>query len=184
LAIESGATGMVLMHGVQNFPTKIESLNIARLKYLKKNFPGLPCGYADHTDAEDDFSKTVDLIAVGLEANLIEKHITLDRSKKGIDYQAALEPAEYIEFVSRIHTAYKAFGTDIEQEFTESDLKYRKFQKKSIVAAKDLKAGDTINRDVVEFLRNDVPGIAPKELKSLIGKSVKKDIKKFQNIEL
>lgn len=182
LAEESGAKDIILMHGVQNFPTEINNLNISRLRFLKENFSNIPCGYADHTDAEDEFSKVVDLVAVGLEANLIEKHITLDRSGTGIDFQAALEPQELRAFVSRIQCAYRAFGNDSKQEFTDSDLRYRKFQKKSIVAGRDLKPGERITRNDVEFLRNDNPGVPPIEMGHFIGKTVKNSILKYQNI--
>ena len=181
-AQKSGTQNIVLMHGVQNFPTQIESLNIGRLKLLKKEFPDVPCGYADHTDAKDPFSRVVDLIAIGLEANLIEKHITLDRTQEGIDFQAALEPSEFSEFVVRIRTGFIAFGSQIETDFTQSDLKYRKFQKKSVVAARELLVGMNIRREDVTFLRNDVPGLAPSAFKSLEGKTLNRNIKKFQNI--
>lgn len=184
IAESVGAENIILMHGVQNFPTAVENLCIARIRLLKKVFPYLSVGYADHTAGDDEFSQLSDLIAIGLEANLIEKHITLSRQEKGIDYQAALEPLEFSNFVKRIHKAYKAFGDDLIHPFSESDLRYRKFQKKSIVANADLKCGQEIHPSDLIFLRNSEPGISPKEMGILIGKKVIRDISKFQNINL
>lgn len=172
----------ILMHGVQNFPTQIADLNIARVSLLKKLF-NCPVGYHDHTDAELEFSKYVDLIAVGAGANVIEKHITLDRSEKGTDYQAALEPDEFNLFVDTVKTAFVALGNNPLTPLNESDFKYRTFQKKSIVAAVDLKEGETISRDKVSFLRNLTNGLAPNQFSNLEGKKVIKDISAFDNID-
>lgn len=180
---EFGAENVVLMHGVQNFPTAKEDLNINRLELLRKEFPNIPVGYADHTDGDNPFSQVVDLLAVAKGVALIEKHITLDRSQKGIDYQAALEPEEYINFVERIRNGFVALGTKEELPFTASDLKYRKFQKKSVVAARDISAGEVLKREDVLFIRNVEPGIPPKDFNLIEGKTITVGIDRFQNID-
>lgn len=179
---DHGARNVVLMHGVQNFPTKNIDLNIARIELIKNTFPNIPVGYADHTDGDDPFGKIIDLLAVGMGAAVLEKHITLSRAAKGIDYQAALEPSEFTEYVKTIQKGFEAMGKAEVKPFSESDLKYRKFQKKSIVASKDLKAGETISRDKVRFLRNSIPGIAPIELDKLENKKLRSDKNTFENI--
>lgn len=179
---ENGARDIVLMQGVQNFPTLNKDLNIARINLLKSVFTDVPVGYADHTDGDDEFGNVIDLVAVGLGASVLEKHITLSRAAKGIDYQAALEPSEFKQYVNTMHKGFEALGVSEIKPFSESDLKYRKFQKKSIVAAENLEAGDVITRDKVRFLRNEVPGIAPIELDKVLNKTLKHSIKKFDNI--
>lgn len=181
LAQEAGAQEVVLMHGVQNFPTATEDLNIAKIDLLRTEF-GVPVGYADHTAGDDPFGKIVDLVAIGLGANVLEKHITIDRSEKGIDYQAALEPEEFKLYVANMKRAYVAFGSREIKPFTESDLKYRKFQKKSVVAARDLAAGEALTRNDVSFIRNTNPGVPPVEFPTLEGKRTKRPIKAFENI--
>ncbi len=184
IAAQNGAKDIVLMHGVQNFPTDVPNLNIARINLLKREFPRVPVGYADHTNADDPFSKIVDLVALGFGACLIEKHITLNRSEKGIDYQAALEPHEFKLWVETLRKAHLAIGTSDVKPFSESDLKYRKFQKKSIVAARDISAAETINRNAVQFLRNSQPGLPPTFLNEILSKKSRRAIKRFENINL
>ena len=179
---DNGAEEVILMHGVQNFPTQNKDLNIKRIALLKSVFDSYPVGYADHTDGDDEFGNVIDLLAVGLGANVLEKHITLSRKDKGIDYQAALEPEEFKKYVKDIHRGFEALGTTEIKPFTESDLKYRKFQKKSIVAARDLKEGEVIDRKAVRFLRNEVPGIAPIEFERIDGLKLSKPILKFDNL--
>lgn len=181
MAVANGAQQIILMHGVQNFPTKTEDLNIRRVKYLQDKF-GIPVGYHDHTDGSDAFAPIVDLVAIGMGAHVIEKHITIDRSEKGIDYQASLEPEEFRAFVANIRRAEIALGKAEKTELSESDLRYRKFQKKSIVAAHDIAEGHVLSRDDVRFIRNVNPGLPPVELQHLLGKRAKQAIPKFDNI--
>lgn len=179
---KNGGRNVVLMHGVQNFPTQREDLNISRIQLLQDVFE-MPVGYHDHTDGEDSFGQVIDLIALGMGVAVLEKHITLDRSKKGVDYQAALEPSEFKNYVENMRNGYIAYGSRELRPFNESDLKYRKFQKKSIVAARDINAGEPIDRRSVLFIRNEVPGIAPIHYDQVEGKKTKKKIAKFENIE-
>ncbi len=179
---EAGARDAVLMHGVQNFPTKRENLNVSRVQLLQRMFPGLPVGYADHTDGDDPFGKVVDLLAVGMGAAVLEKHITLSRADKGIDYQAALEPDEFKAYVERMRMGYEAWGQPDIKPLTSDDLRYRKFQKKSIVAATDLAAGTVLTRDHVLFLRNAEPGMAPIDWEQLEGKVLAVALKQYDNV--
>ncbi|MEQ8907579.1 MAG: N-acetylneuraminate synthase family protein [Vicingaceae bacterium] len=176
-----GANKVVLMHGVQNFPTQIDDLNISRLSLLKDVF-GLPVGYQDHVDGENPFGKVVDLIAIGIGVQVLEKHITIDRSEKGLDYQAALEPKEFKAYCELVKKGYAAFGNKQPKPFTPSELKYRKFQKKSIVAMQNLKVGDVISRDKVHFSRNNEPGIPPNRFSEIEGMKVVNPIDAFDNI--
>jgi sialic acid synthase SpsE len=180
-AKENGAKDIILMHGVQNFPTKTEDLNISRLELLQDVF-NMPVGYHDHTDGDDPFAKVVDLIAIGLGACVIEKHITLSRAEKGVDWQAALEPAEFKEFTERIRRAHIAYGSKEIKPFSESELRYRKFQKKSVVAAREIKKGEKISRSNIAFIRNTEPGIAPISFSLVDGLTAKTDIPLFKNI--
>ena len=143
LALAHGGDKLVLMHGVQNFPTDLRYAHIRRVQLLRSAFDCL-VGYADHTEGGTYLSQVIDLVAVGMGAVIIEKHITLDRSEEGIDYEAALDPEEYKCFVETIHAASIALGPPRIQTLNQSDLKYRQFQKKSIVAACLIQKGEII----------------------------------------
>jgi sialic acid synthase SpsE len=184
LALAHGGDKLILMHGVQNFPTDLRYAHIRRVQLLRSAFDCL-VGYADHTEGGTYLSQMIDLVAVGMGAVIIEKHITLDRSAKGIDYEAALEPDEYERFVETIHAASSALGPRRIQPLNQSDLKYRRFQKKSIVAASLIPQGTEITREKVAFLRNSTsPGLSPSELAHLLGKEAQRNIEKFEQIQL
>ena len=182
IAIAAGGNKLILMHGVQNFPTDINNANIERVRLLKSKF-GAIVGYQDHTDADLPFSKVVDLLAVGAGAAVIEKHVTLSRRNKGTDYQAALEPNELKKFVGYIRDASVAMRAGSNASVAESDQKYRLFQKKSIVATCRIRRGERITREKVAFLRSDkLPGILPINLNKVLGKIALRDIEKFEQI--
>lgn len=184
LVENNGAEHFVLMHGVQNFPTELEDVQINRLDILQSAFPDYLTGYADHTNADFQESLWIDAAAVGKGAAVLEKHITWDRSEKGIDHQAALNPDEFITYVQNVKNTFKALGKKALQPLKESDFKYREFQKKSIVVNKNLDAGSLLDHSNTSFLRNDKPGLSPSYFSKIEGRKVKSSLKKFDNIFL
>ncbi len=182
-SLNYGGNKIVLMHGIQNFPTELSQARIRRIQTLKQAFP-CPVGYQDHTDAANPFSRYIDLIALGMGIQMLEKHITLNRSEKGTDYQAALEPNEFREYVQRIRLAEQALGEPRMLPLNEKDHQYRRFQKKSIVAKKDIKPGEQIALESLNFLRTRTPGLPPSEYKTIVGKQAKHSMKQYTLISM
>jgi sialic acid synthase SpsE len=162
IALSTGGDNLILMHGVQNFPTDINDANVRKIRRLKDEFGGIVI-FADHTDADTQIAHWVDLAAIGQGASMLEKHLILDRSKKGVDWQAALEPREFASYVSAMRKGSAAMGPYDFQPFGDSDRKYRRFQKKCLVAARDMNAGEVIRVEDVKFLRvqAEEEGISP-----------------------
>ncbi|MDZ4701362.1 MAG: N-acetylneuraminate synthase family protein [Rhodothermales bacterium] len=183
LAMMPDAGPVVLMHGMQNFPTVLDDAHVSRIALLRHVF-GLPVGYQDHTDAELPLSRVIDLLALGYGAGYLEKHITLDRSEKGTDYQAALEPAEMIAYVATMREAARAAGSYGLKPFSDSDIQYRIFQKKRIVASRRIPGGTRITRDHVAFLRcEQEAGFSPMQLDQVLGKAAAGDIEPYTLID-
>ena len=177
--LQHGGQQIIIMHGMQNFPTDIQDAHINKIKMLRSLFP-FPVGYQDHTDAAHPFSRIIDLLAIGAGASVIEKHITIDRSEKGIDYQAALEPEELKDFVQMIlRIAESAMGPKRILPLSESEEKYRQFQKKSIVAIRDIEAGESLKREDIAFMRAPKIGISPTEMNRIIGKTLLRSVAKY-----
>ena len=117
--------------------------------------------------------------AVRLYVTLVDAHLEGDTSFP------ALEPEEWKQFVESIRRASIALGTDQVKALTESDRRYRRFQKKSIVAACSIPAGEVISRDKVAFLRSDTaPGLSTLHLPELLDKRARRDIEQFEQIRL
>lgn len=180
---KSGNSEVILMHGVQNFPTKIEDAKINKITQLKEIF-GLPVGYQDHTSSDTWMSMYIDFVALGAGATVFEKHITIDRTRKGTDYQAALEPAEFKLFVKQLREISQSIYKADLFNLSESDYEYRNFQKKIIVASRKIKKGERLSRDMVLFIRNDSPGLSPNVWSKIENKRVKKEYMLHQIIDI
>lgn len=182
LSLENGGDQMILMHGVQNFPTPSDEANINRIRRLRGEF-GCLVIFADHTDASTELSHCIDLVAVGAGAALLEKHVVLDRSEKGVDWQASLEPDELQKYVSMMRSGWRALGPCEMLPLSEGDYRYRRFQKKKIVAAHDLEKGAAIGRDDVKFLRTGTDhGLSPADFASIQGAVLHRSVKQFEPI--
>jgi len=134
----------VLMHGFQGYPTAIEDSCLMRLKFFQDIF-GDRCdiGYADHVDGEDQFCMMLPLVALGMGAVVLEKHITFNRAAKGFDYYSSLNPDEFARFVEMVRRAERAIG-EAPGEFAVSEKEYRRQVKKLWVTTRLLKAGHVL----------------------------------------
>ncbi len=180
LLTNSGTTNIILMYGYQGFPTKIEDNKLNFIRTLERIF-GLTIGFYDHVDGGSILSKIIPIMAIGYGAQVIEKHFTLSREDKGIDYESSLESDNFIEFVKILRLCETAIGSKEIRDFTEGEQTYRAYCKKSIVAWVDIPKGTKITRDKVKFLRSE-PGISPDKFEKIRGKNAKRDIKHYHNL--
>ena len=118
----------------------------------------------------------VPLLANSLGATIIEKHITLDRSKKGIDYYAAFEPDEFKHFVKLVRMSNKAL-TNGDLSLNRNELEYRKKHKKNAIANYLIKRNTVLEEKMFDFKRTN----SRRESISyfdFVGKRVEKNIPK------
>ena len=74
------------------------------------------------------------LLAICMGAEVIEKHITIDRSAKGVDYYSSLEPKELKNFIYYVKKTLSSLGEE-EVAFSKDEINYRNIVKKRIVLA-------------------------------------------------
>lgn len=169
---------ITLMYGHQSFPTKPENVHMSYMENLANLFE-LPIGYQDHCDADDASAFWLPAASMGMGVAVLEKHITHNRSMKGIDHESALNPDEFVKFVEMVRCIDSAKGISTPRLFTEEEVKYREFQKKSIVASKDLNKGCIIATSDLTFMRAETLGVAPNKIDAIVGKKMLKDISAF-----
>ncbi len=170
---------ITLMYGYQLFPTPITNLNLQKLVYLKKKFK-TKVGYQDHTDPNTIDAYTICATVVGLGINIIEKHINIDRSKKGTDSQAALNVDEFKNFVKTLNNCFISIGKADFKKITKDEKQYRKYAKKIIVAKKKIFKDDILNFKNICFKRSINMGIDIENVKKIINRRAVKDIDKDQ----
>lgn len=170
-----------LMYGYQNFPTPTDAVHLRYMMKLKQLFE-LPLGYQDHSDADTEAAFWLPAAALGLGVDILEKHITHDRAYKGIDHEAALNPDEFARFVQMIRTIEGAMGESVPRPFSEEELKYREYSKKSLVANRDLPEGATISEQDLTFMRAEKLGLPPDQGWRLVGRTTKRPIPRYHLI--
>lgn len=167
--IEStGNKDLVLMQCITNYPSKIDSANVNVLKTYQSAYDCIT-GYSDHSPGH-----VVALASVVLGGRVIEKHFTLNKNDEGPDHPHSMEPDEFRFMVDSIREVERAMGSTC-KEVVEEESETVFVQRRALYAKRDLKAGQVIKEDDVDVLRPAL-GIPPKYRKTIIGKTVNKDI--------
>ena len=175
----SGAASIVLINGIQRYPTKIEDSNLLRLKALAERF-SVPVGYADHVDGSAPEALWLPYLAAAAGARLIEKHITLDRSAEGTDFYSSLNPDEFRQFVESARRVESALGS-IDLALSDAEHAYRRGAMKSLVANRPIKAGERIAEDDVTYKRVDAE-VTPLPLSNVAGRTARRALKRDQQV--
>ena len=157
-----------LLHCNSTYPVPFKDVNLSYLTRLKELAGGV-IGYSGH---ERGFH--VPLAAVALGARIVERHFTLDRTMKGGDHAASLEPQGFTKMVRDIHHIENAMGI-FEKEVQESELPVFKKLAKSIVSNVNIEAGVPITRDMLTT-KGPGTGINPMKMASVLGKAAKEYI--------
>ena len=168
---------LTLLHCNTEYPTPFEDVNLKAMGALRAEF-GVEVGYSDHTKGIE-----VPIAAVALGASVIEKHFTLDRNMEGPDHKASLEPDELKAMVSAIRNIEKAVGGDGTKHVSESERKNITIARKSIVAAYDIKVGETFTEQNLTVKRPG-NGISPMRWEEVIGAKAIRNFAEDELIEL
>lgn len=177
-------TDIFLMHGFQNYPTRYEDINLKRMAFLQGAF-GLPVGYADHTDPQDDNANIVSVLPQSNGFNVLEKHFTHVYGEKRIDAQAAVSLENLKKTKELMAVVYSTLGKD-NFAFSVAEKKYGDTgpMKKAIVARKRIEKGEILSMDNLAFKRtNHSSKIKQYDLEKLIGSTVKTSIEKDDLID-
>ena len=172
----NGTRNIVLLHCTTEYPAPFGDVNLSAMKTLREKF-GYPVGYSDHTQGIE-----VDLAAAALGAVVIEKHFTLNRELPGPDHPASLEPRELKAMVDGIRKVELAKGSG-EKKPSEAELKNRSVARKSIVAKRNIKAGERLTADNITTKRPRI-GISPMRWNEVLGTEAVRDFEEDELIEL
>lgn len=164
----AGGGPLALLHCVSSYPALEEEANLGAIRTLSEVF-GCVSGFSDHTQ-----SLTTGGYAVAAGARIIEKHLTLDRSRHGPDHAFSLEPDMMVEYVRNVRAAEQVVGHG-RIELSESQRDVRRVARGSVVAACDINVGQTLARAMLTVKRPGT-GIAPLDLDKLVGRVAARDI--------
>jgi N-acetylneuraminate synthase len=148
-----------------------DHINLRVLNTYQAMFPELTVGLSDHTHGH----ATV-LGAVALGARVVEKHFTDDNTRVGPDHPFSMTPATWKDMVDRTRELERALGSaDKAVAANEKDTSV--VQRRCLRAARDLKAGEVLTREMIDVLRPATPGaIKPSQVQAVIGTRVLKEL--------
>jgi N-acetylneuraminate synthase len=158
-----------LLHCNSTYPAPEGDIQLGYLRRLQELHGTI--GYSGH-----ERGTAVTLGAVVLGAKLVERHITLDRSMEGPDHLASLEPAEFRQLTDGIRQLEQALPWQGPgRRVSQGELLNRENLSKSVIAARDIKAGTVITRAMLR-VASPGQGLPPYRLPELISKSAMRDI--------
>ncbi|WP_028900692.1 N-acetylneuraminate synthase family protein [Prevotella sp. HJM029] len=166
---------IAILHCVSQYPTEPDNLNLLTIRYLQKHYGQYTIGFSDHT-----IGIAAPIVAVGMGAKIIEKHITIDRGMKGTDQKGSLGPDGVRRMVRDIRLAEHWMGTEdlyIDRSVAASKVKLER----SIASNKDLEVGHIITEDDIHML-SPGDGFKWAERTQLIGKTLKTAVPKNEII--
>ena len=158
-----------ILQCTSTYPAAFSEVHLNVLQTFMKEFPDTVIGYSGHEQGI-----AIPSAAVALGAKIIERHFTLDRTMKGGDHAASLEPQGFAKMVRDIRHIEEAMGST-EKKIQESEAPVFRKLAKSIVSAVDINSGDSITADMLTT-KGPGTGISPMRLNDLIGKISKIDI--------
>ena len=162
-------TNISILHCVSEYQTKQTNVNLNTIKYLQKNYGQYTIGFSDHT-----IGISTPLAAVAMGAEIIEKHITIDRRMKGTDQKGSLGADGIYRMVRDIRVLEMSFGK--EEIFIEPSVMASRIKlERSIATNKNLKKGKIISENDIHML-SPGDGFKWSEKDKLVGKTLKEDI--------
>ena len=162
---------IVVMHCNLNYPTKNDEINLGMISSLKDRFGKYVIGLSDHT-----IGTLTPAFAYMLGATVSEKHFTVDKSlDKSADHWLSADVKDMTKIVENVIIAHDMIGKG-EKVCTESELKTRKYARRSIVANRDIKKGELFTDENLACKRPGL-GLSPKLYKYVIGMKAIRDIK-------
>ena len=167
---------ITVLHCNTEYPTPMQDVNLRAMCTIRDAF-GVAVGYSDHT-----LGIEVPIAAVTLGATVIEKHLTLDRNLAGPDHKASLEPDEFAVMVRAIRNIEQAMGDGIKRP-SPSEAKNKPIARKSLVAARSIKAGEQFTPENLTAKRPGT-GVSPMRWDKAMGRTATRDYGADEMIEL
>ncbi len=174
-AEEAGCENIVIHHCPSGYPAKLESIHLRMIPTLKKLFPDYAIAFSDHSPGWE-----MDIAAIALGADMIEKTITMDRTTKSCEHSFSIEPDDCQRLVRSVRELETALGRS-RRVIPTAIKEKRKAVRRSPYAIRDLSKDTTISWDQFDFKRPGF-GLTSSEFGFFVGKKLVRDLKKGEPI--
>jgi len=164
-----GNDNIIVHQCPSGYPARLESIHLNVIPTLKRLF-GCPVAYSDHTPGWD-----MDVAAVALGANLVEKTITEDRATRSVEHIMSLEPPDMARFIKAIREVETALGSP-RRVLADHDRERRKAVRRSLFTVHDLSARQVLAEADIDYRRPGF-GIPPDRVEEVIGRRGRRALK-------
>ncbi|MBI4647766.1 MAG: N-acetylneuraminate synthase family protein [Bacteroidia bacterium] len=139
-------SNITVLHCLSQYPADYININLNTILFLKTKYPDYKIGYSDHS-----IGILMPVVAVALGAEVIEKHITLDREMKGTDHKGSLSPDGIFRMIRDVRNLELAMG---EKKIFISDtvINTKKKLERSIATNKSIKSDYIITETDIHLL--------------------------------
>ena len=160
----------VLLHCNSTYPAPLQDINLKWMNQLRKIHPLV--GYSGH-----ERGINVSLAAVALDACVIERHLTLDRTAEGPDHAASLTHTDFKLLIEGIREIEVALGKGKARQLSQGEMINRENLGKSLVAAISLPKGVILSADHIK-VRSPGQGLSPQRYEALLGRTLQREMNK------
>ncbi|MGH6720012.1 MAG: N-acetylneuraminate synthase family protein, partial [Alphaproteobacteria bacterium] len=173
---EEGNDSIVIHHCPTGYPARTEAINLRVIETLRRMFP-YPIAYSDHTP-----SWAMDVAALALGANLLEKTITENRATRGIEHIMSLEPHECRAFLLTVRETETALGGP-RRTFDAAERQRRLAVRRSAHLAADATAGSKLGELALDYRRPGF-GLSPALIERHGGARLARDLEAGHRLAL
>jgi N-acetylneuraminate synthase len=158
-----------LLHCTNLYPTPPHLVRLGGMLELQKHFPNAVIGLSDHT-----VNNNACLAATALGASILERQFTDSKDRKGPDIVCSMDPKELRELIQGSAEIAQMRGG--KKEAAKEEQVTIDFAFATVVAIKDIKAGEVLTKENIWVKRPGTGEIKAEHFNSLLGKRAKRDI--------
>lgn len=160
---------IVVLQCCSAYPCSPENLNLRVINTYQTLFPNSVIGYSGH-----ESTITPSLTASALGAKVIERHFTFDKTAKGSDHAASLNPEELTTFIQELKVVHASLGSPTKTFQSVETACFKKLSK-SLVSTTNISRGTTLTNEHIT-VKGPGTGISPTDLPKYIGATAIQDI--------
>ena len=168
---------LTILQCSSSYPCVYENVGLNVMAEIRERY-GLPAGFSDHTE-----TNYAAFAAVAQGAVCVEKHLTFSKAMYGSDAPLAAEPDQFRDLVSGIRAITTINASDVDKGDSSAYADMKQVFEKSIVARRDILAGEVISADALAY-KKPGNGLSAARFKEVLGKKAKSAINQDDFIQL
>ncbi|WP_282128590.1 N-acetylneuraminate synthase family protein [Roseobacter litoralis] len=160
--LSEGNDQIIIHHCPSGYPAHLESINLSLIPVLKQIFLECAIAYSDHSPGWE-----MDVAAIALGADLVEKTITHDRTTRSVEHIMSLERDDIDRFVRSVRDIETALGSPRRNMSVQERIAN---VRRSVFLRRDVSEGERLGDADIEF-RRPGRGLTPIRYEQLLGLS-------------